>query len=540
MLKESANRTRQILLSLAICVVLGVAGFALHRAGRAETRESSPPTDAGAIRVSPTGQRVVKIATETVRLQALPGVIHATGQVAFPADQTVKISPRLAGRIKAVFVRVGDHVTPGQTLALLDSVDAANAITTARQAENKRRLAQTTLERQERLYQLGTPDVTSAQASLDQARAGALAAKDALERTRHQASIGGFTQKPLEDARSALVAARSTLAQAQSDLSQAQRDHDRKVKLVEVGVASRSDLEASENVLEKARVTVAAGQESVALAEQALEREQKAFQSNLYADQQVRQAEAASRQAALQQEASERALRLAKAQILRDLQQARSDLQAARADADNAQRVLTLLGHPEADGSVRITAPMAGIVTERNVSPGQVVDQSQMTPWQMFVLNNNAVVWVDADVYEKDIARVRSGQQVEIDVSALAGEVFHGVVRHIAPALDPRTRAVKVRAEIVNPGGRLKDGMYASMTVHTGQSKPQTVVVLSAVQHEGDTDYVYVAEARGYVRRTVRLGAQKDGVYVVEQGLKPGERVVVHGAMFLGEQAGSG
>ena len=71
----------------------------------------------------------------------MEGIVRATGQVNFNADQTVKISPRLPGRIESVFVKVGDPVAAGQTLAILDSVDAANALANARQTENKLRMA---------------------------------------------------------------------------------------------------------------------------------------------------------------------------------------------------------------------------------------------------------------------------------------------------------------------------------------------------------------------------------------------------------------
>ncbi len=529
---------RQAILSLLALFLLVCGGLYLTRTGKSEPKEASAPkTDE--VTVSQAGQNVIHVETATVRAVSLPALLQTTGQIVFSTDQTVKISPRVQGRVREVYVRVGDHVTAGQKLMLLDSVDAATAQTTARQNENKLRQADANLERQQRLYQLGTPDVTSAQATLDQARASALAAKDVVERTKEQERIGGFTQKPLEDAENALVTARSALSQAESDAQQAQRDYDRKTKLVEIGVAAKSDQETALNTLEKGKVSVQADQDSVRLAQQALDREQKAFKSNLYGDQQVRQAESASRQAELQQGAAERALRLAKTQILRDLQQAKSDDQAARYDYENSRRALQLLGSPRSDGTLPITAPISGVVTERNVSPGQVVDQSQMTPWQMLTISNADRVWVDADVYEKDIASVRVGQSVRIHVAAFPEREFSGVLYHIAPTLDPKTRAIQVRAEIANPGGLLKDGMYADVTLVGAGARSAMVIPLAAVQHDGDADYVYVARKGKYVRRTVRLGAQSNATCVVEQGLNPGERVVTHGGMFLGAQTGS-
>jgi cobalt-zinc-cadmium efflux system membrane fusion protein len=535
-----ANLVRQLTTSIPVLIVIGFAGFLLTRQAKSASKETTVPSSGNTITISDRGRQVVHIKTETVRCEPLEESIRTTGQVEFPSDQTVKISPRLQGRIRQVFVRVGDPVSVGQTLAILDSVDAATAQTTARQNENRLRQARINLERQERLYRLGTPDVTSAQATLDQARASAASARDVLDRTKEQERIGGFTQKPLEDAENALVTANSALSQAESDLALAQRDFDRKTKLVEIGVAARSDLEAAQNALEKAKVNVSADQESVRLAKQAVEREQKAYRSNLYADQQVRQAESAYHQAELQQAAAERALRLAKAAILRDLQQAQSDYQSAQYDDANSRRALELLGKPNPDGTLPVASPINGIVIERNVSPGQVVDQSQMTPWQMFTISDADTVWIDADIYEKDIAAVTPGTPVQIHVAALPNRVFTGAVRYIAPTLDPKTRTIKVRAEIANPGRLLKDGMYADVTILIGKEHAVPVVPLEAVQHDGDSDYVYISEGGNYVKRSVSLGVQRSGRCVVQKGLREGDRVVTQGALFLGSQASGG
>lgn len=537
--QPSSNMVRQIGISVAVIAVLGFAGFMLTRKARSIPNETPAVPLSDAITISDQGKSIAKIETATVRVETIAGDIKAAGQIVYSADQTVKISPRLQGCVQQVLVRVGDHVTAGQTLAVLDSVDAAAAQTTARQNDNKLRLATTNLERQERLYKLGTPDVTAAQASLDQAAARTQFTKEALERLKEQANIGGFTQKPLEDAQAAVVSANSDLAQAQSDRAQAERDYERKAKLVEIGVASKSDLEAALNVREKAAVTVQADQEKATLTKQALEREQKAFKTGLYANQQVRSAESDYRQAQLQEEAANRALRLAKTQILRDLQQARSDYQAARADAENAHRVLDILGHPSADGSVRILAPISGVVTDRQVSPGQIVDQSQMTPWQMFTLSNTDTVWVEADVYEKDISTITPGRPVHIHVGAFPGRESSGTIRRIAPTLDKTTRTIKVRAEIANREGLLKDGMYAEVIISSGKGRPALVVPDAAVQHDGDSDYAYVAQNGHYRRQKLQLGPHLHNSYIITGGLREGDVIVTHGAIFLDNQ-GSG
>ena len=144
-------------------------------------------------------------------------------------------------------------------------------------------------------------------------------------------------------------------------------------------------------------------------------------------------------------------------------------------------------------------------------------------------------------------------------MDALPGRVFEGVIKHIAPVVDPKTRAVKVRVVLANLGGALKDGMFANVSIAGSRGRAVTVVPLSAVQHDGDQDFVYVSDSRSaggtlanensgganngsssYKKRAVKLGASRGEDVVVLDGLKPGERVVTHGALFLGEQAGGG
>ncbi len=537
-MSQSYLIAKQIPLTVGILAVLGVGGFLLTRQAKNDAPEAAPPkTDV--VAVSDSGKQAVNIETAVVQNASLSGAIHATGQVLFPADSSVKISPRLAGRVRKVYVRVGDRVAPGQTLAVMDSVDAASAQTLARSTKVALEQARENLARTRRLYDLGTPDVTAAQASLDQAKAAALFARDALQRLKQQAGIGGFAQPPLEAAQNTLITAKGALVLAQSDLAQAQRDHDRKQKLVEIGVAAVSDLESAQNVLEKAQTAVQSDADSVKVAEQSVAREQKAFQSNLYSDQQIRAAESATRQAQLQQDAADRALRLAKAQVLRDLRQAQSDYRTAQFNAEDARSKIVLLGQPNSDGTVSIKTPIGGIVTDKQVTDGQIVDQSQMTPWQMFTISNAATVWVEADVYEKDIAQVHDGQAVQIHVPAAPNSDFTGRVIHIAPALDKTSRAVKVRAEIPNPAGRLKDGMYAEVTIATGSGKALPLIPMEAIQHDENADFVYVADGKNYAKRQVKLGTQQGGKAEVTSGLRPGETIVTHGAIFLGG-AGNG
>jgi cobalt-zinc-cadmium efflux system membrane fusion protein len=543
----AAPMRRQVGWTIGILAALtaGWVGVAAYGHQHSETGASAAAAgNAESIAVSDAGRKIVHLETQTVTTAGPDDTIHTTGTVSFPEDRKEIVSPRLSGRVREVMVKVGDKVQAGQTLAIMDSVDAANAQTTAREADNRLRLAHEAYDRQKRLFALGTPDVTAAQAGLEQAQQHVTYTKEALRRVREQAQIGGFTEKPLSDAQTEVIGAQADLAQAQSDLAVAQKEQERTTRLVDIGVAAKRDLDAATNATEKAQVSVNADRDKLQLSQQTLDREKRAFKTNLYADQQVRSAESDYEQAQLQEQAADRALRLAKAQILRDVKQAEADLESAKADDENAHNALILLGHPNVDGSIAVTAPIAGSISERNVNPGQIVDQSQETPWQMFTIVDNRSVWIDADLYEKDMNRAAIGENVRVTLPSLPRYVGAGKIVYISPALDPHTHTLKVRCELPNPGGLLKEGLYVNVALqtagHAQVSESHPVIPLTAIRHEGEVTVVYVDQGDGhYARRPVTLGATvgEDRVAVVS-GLKAGEKIVTHGALFLGQDAG--
>jgi len=535
---RSPNLARQLGVTVPVLLALGLGGFLIahSRHGDAEQPAALAASPNVPITVSEAGRQAVQIQTAPVRLSPLVGRLQTTGLVSYPADQSVNISPRLQGRVRQVYVSVGDHVTAGEPLVQLDSTDAATAQTTFRENQDKLRLAAITLQRNQTLLRLGTPEVTQAEAALEQAKEHTSYTRDALNKIRLQAKIGGFNQQPLATAQTNVVQAQAALDSSKQDLDLAQRAERRAVKLNQIGVNASQDVEAAENTLSKAQVTVQSNQDQLRLAQETLAREQKAYKTNLYTDQSVRAAEDALQAAQLQQSGAVRALALARASIRTNLEQAQNGYANAQSDFQNSRNALDLLGHPSANGTVSIVSPISGVVTARNVNPGQVVDQSQETPWNMMTISSTNMVWVEGDIYEQDLASVAEGQPVAIRVDALPDRTFSGRVRHIAPALDPKTRAVKVRVEIANPNGLLKDGMFAEMTVVTGHTQAAPVVPLAAVQHDADSDYVYVASDGKYTRRDVTVGAQKGGESIITSGLRPGERVVTQGALFLGSQ----
>ncbi|MGB6160494.1 MAG: efflux RND transporter periplasmic adaptor subunit [Acidobacteriaceae bacterium] len=223
----------------------------------------------------------------------------------------------------------------------------------------------------------------------------------------------------------------------------------------------------------------------------------------------------------------------------RDLEQAESDRNQARADLDAAEEGMKILGirnpaqlaNAPASAEIPVLAPISGEVVERLVAPGQVVQAGQT---QAFTISNLSTVWVLANVYQADLAYVRSGEDVAVQTDAYPG-VFHGRISYVSPALDPNTRTLQARVVVDNPGEKLKRDMYCTVTVTAGNASNAIAVPNAAVlRDDNNQPFVYVATGEGqFGRRDVETGQSENGLIQVVQGLAPGDKVVGDGSLFL-------
>lgn len=538
--RSASTRVQLVAVGVVAVVLVGVIFIT-----KSNAQTSAKPKAANAL--NPTQMIITQSAAEAVELKTAPvssepgaHTIHTNGVVHFSPYSTINVSPRLVGRIQSVFVKVGDHVTAGEPLANLLSSDAAIGVDAARDADEQLKLTAVNLTTARKQFVAGTPEVTAAEAAQISAHENTLYTKRMLALTREQNGIGGFTDKPLTDAQSAAKQAETQLAQDLKDLQLDQKAYDRTSKLFGYGVAAKADVEAAEDTLGKQKDAVANDKEQLRIVKVTLEREQKAFTTKLYANQAVRQAQTTYEQAVIQERAATTALTMVKAALLHDLKQAEHDYQSAIADAKSAHTVLSAYDNPTPGGVIVIRAPASGVITARNINPGQMVDQTGETPWQMMTIVNSGTVYVDAQVYEKDMVGIKVGERVAITSEALPAHfTATGIVDFVSPALDPATHALSVRAEIKNPSGLLKDGMFVSTVVDLGASSPfpsTPVVPLESVIHDGNDDFVFVVSGKGkYDRRQVTLGEQRgESNVAITKGLTGKETVVTHGALYLG------
>ncbi len=226
---------------------------------------------------------------------------------------------------------------------------------------------------------------------------------------------------------------------------------------------------------------------------------------------------------------------------LKDYEQSRAEYQALEESLRSQDAVIAGLTSrlrrfgksdpdPSAAAVTAITAPFDGIVTKAVTAPGEVVDAAT----GLFTLADISRVWVQAEVYEKDLGRLQVGQSAIIHVDTYPEERFAGKVTYISDALDPQTRTAKVRCEVANDLVRLKLDMFATVQLPTTFSRRAVAVPIGAIQQLETKTVVFVQRGMAqFEAREITPGKNVNGQVEVLAGLQEGELVVVVGAFHL-------
>lgn len=245
-------------------------------------------------------------------------------------------------------------------------------------------------------------------------------------------------------------------------------------------------------------------------------------------------------------ETRKHALYDAKGGSLQDWQQAQADLASAETALNAVRNRLQIFGKTEVDIATlesmqvmspvaTITAPIAGVVVDRQVGPGQYL-QAGGTP--VFTIADPTSVWLLANVREADAGEVKLGQPVEVRVLAYPKRIFKAGVTYVAAVVDPVTHRLPVRAEIDNRDLALKPEMFASFRIVTSGATESPAVPVAAVVYEGAAAHVWVVAGDGLLAyRAIRTGRSDSGLVEVLDGLQPGERIVIKGGLFIDQAA---
>ncbi|MGD8321515.1 MAG: efflux RND transporter periplasmic adaptor subunit [Gemmatimonadota bacterium] len=187
--------------------------------------------------------------------------------------------------------------------------------------------------------------------------------------------------------------------------------------------------------------------------------------------------------------------------------------------------------------TLTLRAPASGVVVEKNVVEGDRI-MPGMTVYRIADLSR---VWIEADVFEKDLALVKTGQGALVSFEAYPGKVFKGRVTYVYPTVSVQARTARVRLELPNPGESLKPGMYAQIDLDVPQGRPTLVVPRSAVLATGERAIVFVRSDDGtLVPREVVMGRTSGRLQELLDGVEAGEQVVSSAAFLVDAESNLG
>ena len=193
-------------------------------------------------------------------------------------------------------------------------------------------------------------------------------------------------------------------------------------------------------------------------------------------------------------------------------------------------------GRISPDAPVR--SPIAGVVLQRNVGPGQYLDAGASDGTPALLVGDVSRVWLAGYVREAEAALVKVGQSMDFTILTLPGQRFQAKVDYVGSSLDADTRRLLVRASVDNASGVLKPEMFANVRIVIDRTAPSPAVSTLAVIHEGSAERVWVARDDGAVElRSVRTGVINGDLVQIVEGLAEGDKVVSGGSLFIDRAA---
>lgn len=228
---------------------------------------------------------------------------------------------------------------------------------------------------------------------------------------------------------------------------------------------------------------------------------------------------------------------------IKDYEAAQAVFNDAASDVQNSLQALRIFGLTAAEidaaekqgtpirPEVALRSPIAGVVVQKTVSPGQLVQAGMNT---CFLISDTATVWIWGHVFDRDVPAVHIGDPVEASNPSF-NQAFRGTVSYIDALVDPTTRTTQVRVVATNTGLLLKKDMYVDATIHTRTQRNVLTVPVSAVLRDAQNEpIVYVEASPGkFGERIISIGVQQGDLVEVTSGLREGENVVSEGSIFL-------
>ena len=467
-----------------------------------ENEEMTP--DPELVTVNARDAKLIGLKTAPVESSETAGGLQSTGVISADPNGMVNINARTSGRIVSLGALPGTHIERGQVLAVIESADLAEAQSAYRKASAE--------------IQQGQASINISESGIRAAEARLKISNQNLVLQKQLAATGAFASPSLEAAKSEVSTSESLARSAKSELDRVNS----LVKKLELGVASgvvaRRELETARAEAISANAKVLDYQSQLAIDKQALIREESISRKGLRNTKEVESAQAEVDLARISLTSSRNQLLQSKA----DLARIQSGVRVA------LDKIRLLGGTPTGGNRISVTSPISCEVEKRFVSVGQTVAIGQ----ELYELLNADIVWVLADVYEKDIPRVQIGQSVRVVADALPSLFYDGEVAFIHNEVDEKTRTTKVRVVVDNPGEKLKQNMFVRVALGTSKGA-QILVPTSAIQKSAGLDVVFVEEVPGTYRRTIIQVQGTLGNRTIVKGVESGKVVVTEGSYQL-------
>jgi membrane fusion protein, heavy metal efflux system len=468
--------------------------------------------------------------------QSLNVEVAATGQIELLPSKKVEVTAPIKGKIVQLLVQPGTKVRAGQALAMMSSPELSDlrvvglekrseAVASLQQTQTDLNLAQ----------QSHRKIVAVARAEVSQAQSQLISAQSRLVREQQLVRGGSIVRAAQNTYQRQQQIAKAEIQSAQIELQLAQERYQKDMELANGGALPRRQVLESQAKLAEARTQLVKAQSQSGVAQAATDLRKAESDLPL---RELRDAEkqVAESQGQLAKARNQKIVVEAEAQI----QRSAAAVTAARtrlnlSDASYQSRLKQLENQANAQGLIAIKSPIDGTVAGREITIGQSVAESGA---RLMTITDNRQVLATANIYERDLGRVRVGQPVNVKVATAGDRYFSGQITRIGTAVDVQSRVVPVQATLDNANGLLKAGMFAEIKLATTQqTSPVVVIPATAIVEVNQKKLVYVKSGSGYQPITVTVGQTVGDLTEVRTGLFAGDLVVSQRAPQLYAQS---
>ena len=181
-------------------------------------------------------------------------------------------------------------------------------------------------------------------------------------------------------------------------------------------------------------------------------------------------------------------------------------------------------------GTLPIKSMIDGVVVERNVVIGQLVDATTTA----FKIINTNTVWIDGQIYEKDLDKIKQNTKAIFTASTNQDHLFEGRIIYVGQTVNNKTRRILIRCEFLNPGNKLKPQMYGELKIPMGSNVKAILVPEESIVKEAEQNYLFVQTSDStFERRDIVIGSTSNNLIEVKEGIKEGEKIVSSGVFYL-------